>query len=514
MEGLGHKVKSTYPFTVTVRDATNLSDTQSVTVTVTDVEEAPEFPGTESGSRTVPENTAAGEDIGSPVAATDDDGDALTYTLGGTDAASFGIVSSTGQLQTKADLDHEAKFSYSVTVTATDSTRRAASKAVVISVSDVAECPAVPDRPGVSPDSASVTVTDDDLPPQPTELRVNGHIQIDSSVPDMETEEITLSWKVDPDQSEYTSGYRARYVQEICTEANGCSPSGGLENPSWSEPIGLSQISGTSIITGNLGGTVPQNPMTLYRIEVQAVNLDGEESDEWSDPAFAYPTSGRLTRKPLVARIKVFGFQEASSYSYTICIYKDKEPSEQGIPGMGAFDASTVIAQVQAGVGAWAKAIGDSSVLTVTHLPATPRNDCDDPREVTSVNQIVFPTGDEFDDVCWPDDSKGRPAACWPNHGVRANDIANNRAFPKQSIVFNGEGWGHLSWDFWLVNNGCHVLRDVTTHEVGHALGLGHPVLVEDGPWNQYAMGSGGCDPQPYDIVAAMANYQSRSGDK
>ena len=38
MEGLGHEVKPTYTFTVTVRDATNLSDTQSVTVTVTDVE--------------------------------------------------------------------------------------------------------------------------------------------------------------------------------------------------------------------------------------------------------------------------------------------------------------------------------------------------------------------------------------------------------------------------------------------------------------------------------------------
>ena len=154
---LDHEVKSTYTFTITVRDATNLSDTQSVTVTVTDVEEAPEFPGTESGSRTVPENTAAGEDIGSPVAATDDDGDALTYTLGGTDAASFGLVSSTGQLQTKAALDHETKSSYSVTVTATDPTRRAASKAVLISVSDAAECPAVPDRPGVSPPNATVT---------------------------------------------------------------------------------------------------------------------------------------------------------------------------------------------------------------------------------------------------------------------------------------------------------------------------------------------------------------------
>ena len=35
--------------------------------------------------------TAAGEDIGKPVAANDANGDALTYALSGTDAASFDI---------------------------------------------------------------------------------------------------------------------------------------------------------------------------------------------------------------------------------------------------------------------------------------------------------------------------------------------------------------------------------------------------------------------------------------
>ena len=139
--GLNHEAKSTYTFTVTVRDATNLRDTQSVTVSVTDVEEAPEFPGTESGSRSVTENTPAGEDFGDPVAAEDDDGDDLTYTLGGTDAASFDIVATTGQLQTKAALNHEGKSSYSVIVTATDTTGRAVSKVVLITVLDVDECP-------------------------------------------------------------------------------------------------------------------------------------------------------------------------------------------------------------------------------------------------------------------------------------------------------------------------------------------------------------------------------------
>ena len=74
--------------------------------------DAPEFSTTENGARDIDEGTAAGQNIGAPVAATDpDNGDAnlLTYSLGGTDKASFDIVRATGQLLTKAPLDHEDK---------------------------------------------------------------------------------------------------------------------------------------------------------------------------------------------------------------------------------------------------------------------------------------------------------------------------------------------------------------------------------------------------------------------
>ncbi len=80
----------------------------------------PAFPSSENGARSVAENTAAGANIGAPVGATDADNDALTYTLGGDDAASFAIVPSTGQLQTLAALNFEGKNSYSVTVSASD----------------------------------------------------------------------------------------------------------------------------------------------------------------------------------------------------------------------------------------------------------------------------------------------------------------------------------------------------------------------------------------------------------
>jgi hypothetical protein len=58
--------------------------------------------------------------IGAPFTATDDDGDEVTYTLGGADADSFDIDPGSGQLKTKAALDHETKDTYMVTVTVTD----------------------------------------------------------------------------------------------------------------------------------------------------------------------------------------------------------------------------------------------------------------------------------------------------------------------------------------------------------------------------------------------------------
>ena len=71
-------------------------------------------------ARSVAENTTAGRPIGAPVAAVDPDGDRLTYTLGGTDAASFDIVETSGQLRTKTALNHEGRSSYSVTVSVHD----------------------------------------------------------------------------------------------------------------------------------------------------------------------------------------------------------------------------------------------------------------------------------------------------------------------------------------------------------------------------------------------------------
>ena len=76
----------------------------------------PLFPSTETGQRTVPENTRANVNIGAPVAADDPENDRLTYSLSGAAAAAFTIVATTGQIRTSEALDFETKASYSVIV--------------------------------------------------------------------------------------------------------------------------------------------------------------------------------------------------------------------------------------------------------------------------------------------------------------------------------------------------------------------------------------------------------------
>ena len=96
-------------------------------------------PGDQSDrtSRKVAENTKAGQSIGTPVSAFDDDGELLVYTIGGADAASFGISRNDGQLKTKASLNYEARTGYSVVVTATDPSGAEDSIQVTINVTNV-----------------------------------------------------------------------------------------------------------------------------------------------------------------------------------------------------------------------------------------------------------------------------------------------------------------------------------------------------------------------------------------
>ncbi len=173
-----YETKNSYEVTVIVSDGRGSTDSITVTISITNdtsddptPNNPPSFTDGPSTTRSIQENTTLGTNISSPVSATDDDsGDTLTYSLGGTDAGSFSIVRTTGQLQTSAALDYETQQSYELTITVSDGNGGSDSITLTINVTDVDENPpvqqqvtSVPPTDPVLDQQVSETVQQDDV---------------------------------------------------------------------------------------------------------------------------------------------------------------------------------------------------------------------------------------------------------------------------------------------------------------------------------------------------------------
>ena len=97
---------------------------------------APKFADGFRTARDVAENARPGETVGEPVPATHPDELAITYSLSGTDAASFTVDETTGQIRVREGVDLVVGNTYSVNLTATDS---AGFGAIIIVTIEVAE---------------------------------------------------------------------------------------------------------------------------------------------------------------------------------------------------------------------------------------------------------------------------------------------------------------------------------------------------------------------------------------
>ncbi len=135
---LDYESAHTVPLTITATDSGGLSATRNVTLTVTNVNEAPTAP-TLSAS-TVAEN-AAGAIIGTVSATDPDAGDALTYSVSDN---RFQIVNNKLQLKAGVSLDYESGHTVPLTITATDKGGLSSSRSVTLTVTDVNEAPAAP----------------------------------------------------------------------------------------------------------------------------------------------------------------------------------------------------------------------------------------------------------------------------------------------------------------------------------------------------------------------------------
>ena len=188
---------------------------------------------------TVPENSAADTVVGT-VTATDDDDDTLTYSLEGTDAASFEIDSGTGQIKTKTGVtyNYEAtQNSYEMTAKAADGNGGSDTIDVAIALlDDDTEKSAKPAKPTL----AAVPGSSTSLAASWSKPGLNGGPDID--------------------------GYDLEYRE-----------TGG----SWTNfPHGGTTL--TATVTGLTANTE-------YRVRVQAKN--GEGDSDWSDPSDAARTN-------------------------------------------------------------------------------------------------------------------------------------------------------------------------------------------------------------------------------
>ena len=127
-----YETKNSYTAIVTVGDGTD-SVTQSITVTITDVDETvPNEAPTISSSATFSANENQ-TSIGS-VSASDADGDSLTYSISGSEIN----ISSSGVLTFASAPDYETKNSYTATVTVSDGIN-STTQNITVDVTDVDE---------------------------------------------------------------------------------------------------------------------------------------------------------------------------------------------------------------------------------------------------------------------------------------------------------------------------------------------------------------------------------------
>ena len=134
---LDKETVGSYSLNVTVTDGT-LSVTESLSITVSDVNDAPAF-NEAPYATTVVENDAAATVY--TVSATDDDGDSLTFTITGTGSVDFSLNPTTGVVTLADALDYESTFVYYLTIRASDSNGGVATTSLNVTVLDQNDSP-------------------------------------------------------------------------------------------------------------------------------------------------------------------------------------------------------------------------------------------------------------------------------------------------------------------------------------------------------------------------------------
>ena len=331
-----------------------------------------------------------------------------------------------------------------------------------------------------SPSSASVTVEDDDRPPGPANLRINGHL---------DDERVTLRWDPVP----RVTGYRVRYA-----EGTG----------SWETPTNANltiedvTIDEKTVKQATLGGL---DKKKLYRIEVQGIVEEQGvvvESGVRSNFILVYPTD-RPPREEgtRVATIEIARFQTDGRFDYKIC-----DPAQ---PPASEMDPSplprgvTVLA-IQNALREWDRTVkwNDASGDNIIQTSGSSTTDCEDPTdENRSHNWVIFYNDDLTAEIC----RNRHWTACWTEQPPGWGTLTQPPPGPQSIVLRDSEDWDDIG------SGRCSMLHELMVHESGHAFGLSHATSQENFIMRlKYEHDRQICRPTKYDVVAMMANYQSR----
>ena len=131
-----------YEVTVAASDGT-LSDTQAISVTITDVDEfdVGAVTDTNAAANAVNENAANGTTVGITASASDADAttNAISYTLDDNAGGRFAIHATTGVVTVAGAIDRETAASYNITVRATSADTSYSTQTFTIAINDVDE---------------------------------------------------------------------------------------------------------------------------------------------------------------------------------------------------------------------------------------------------------------------------------------------------------------------------------------------------------------------------------------
>ena len=154
---LDHETTPVLFVTIIATDPDGDTDSTIVIIDVDDTNDAPTI--TTPPTLSTEENSASLVAVGDPVAATDPDGDQLTYTLNDP-AGLFTIDPDTGQISTiGVPLDHETTPVLFVTIIATDPDGDTDSTIVIIDVDDTNDAPTITTPPTLSTEENQTTDT-------------------------------------------------------------------------------------------------------------------------------------------------------------------------------------------------------------------------------------------------------------------------------------------------------------------------------------------------------------------